>query len=51
MPKESPMVKFSLDRDTTNISIWVPCVDMSIEMNDRDWPIDFMNSIEDRKNL
>lgn len=51
MPKESPMVKFSLDRDTTNISIWVPCVDMSIEMNDRDWAIDFMNSIEDRKNL
>lgn len=51
MPKESPMVKASLDRDTANISVWVPCVDMSIKMNDRDWPVDFMNGIEDRKNL
>lgn len=51
VPKECPVVNVSLDRDTTNISVWVPCVDMSIKMNNGDWSIDFMNSIEDRKNL
>lgn len=39
VPKERPMVHSRLDTDCAVIPIWVPGIDMGVEVDDRDGPI------------